>query len=446
MPDATEINLRGQLSVLGRSWRSIALFVLSAMGTSLALTYLFSERYQATTLIMFRPNTEVQLEIPSQQNRTLGFPVSSVYPFETLGLTVKEVCTSDRILRPVVLELSLDQPEPKPVREGLAKYYYDAKEWVKEYRKTVWQILKYGRTIEEDRTDAAIRELAADTSIDTRQKNYLCTLKVLAKYPERAARIADRIGVELIDFLYEQSVQETRARGKELDRRLFEKKSEIDRIRSQIQSLKTANEFISLNEETGLHLKSAEELTLKLALNESDLNAARARLSALGTQRASLSEVVKAPSYNHLRQLEASLEADEVKVKTEIAGLEAAHSTIQANLEKARQRISKPELEAQHNDLHLQLGVLESDYKKLATLREEVRASELTSKAEVFALYPATAQEAPVRPIKVYHVVLAGLLALTLGVGFAFVSDYVRFLLAVPKSSGEGANARVETR
>src|SRR5207244_10652176 len=113
-------------------------------------------------------------------------------------LTIKQVGTSERILRPVVAELGLDQLEPKPVREGLAKYFDDAKEAVREYGKITWQVLKFGRTIEEDRTNVAIRALAPNTSNDTKQKNYLSTLSVIDRSPERAARIADRIGAELI--------------------------------------------------------------------------------------------------------------------------------------------------------------------------------------------------------------------------------------------------------
>ena len=72
----------------------------------------------------------------------------------------------------------------------------------------------------------------------------------------------------------------------------------------------------------------------------------------------------------------------------------------------------------------MQLSVLESDYKKLSTLREEVRAGELTNKAEVQVLHLATLPDRPFRPIKIDHVLASGMLALVFGVGFVYVFDF----------------------
>jgi uncharacterized protein involved in exopolysaccharide biosynthesis len=131
-----------------------------------------------------------------------------------------------------------------------------------------------------------------------------------------------------------------------------------------------------------------------------------------------------------LSQVYQTVQGEEVKVRAEIAGLEAAQASMTASLDQARARVPKPAVEARHNDLCLQLAVLESDYRKLATLREEVRAAELTSKAEVHLLHPATPPDKPARPIKIYHVLVSGLLALILGVAVIYLVDYGRSLLA----------------
>jgi uncharacterized protein involved in exopolysaccharide biosynthesis len=487
MPDSGDPSVREMVAVLRRGRGFLALFVASAMISSLALTLIYSERYRATTTIMYRPNAAVQFEARNQQT-ALGFPVP-LLPFEVLGQTIGHVGTSECILRPVVVDLGLDRPDTTR-RSGLAKLYHDTKEAVKEFSNKAWQVLKYGRTIDENRATAAIVELAANTTIDTSKKDYASTLTVVDKDPVRAARIADRIGVELVKFIGEQSVQAAHEQGGELEALLAAKKEEIDGARSAIESLKSSGAFIDLAEETSLHLKTAEQFQLELMKNEADLSAARAELVALEAQREALSPMLKAsetisddPVFDKLRETRVSSEIElqglferspkehpdirstqaqirtadrllsstdrtrvsqvamqlnaiyqsvhgqELKARARVAGLGAANESMKANLAQARSRITRPELEKRHNELRLQLDELEADFKKLATLREEVRAVELTSKAEVRTLHDATPQDKPFRPIKVYHVLLSGLLALILGVGVIFLIDFSQSLL-----------------
>jgi uncharacterized protein involved in exopolysaccharide biosynthesis len=477
------------LAVLVRARRLLILFVVSAMLSALALTYIYSERYCATTTILYRPNSDIRFEGLGPQQRTLGFPIPLTVPFEALGLTIKQVGTSERILRPVVVDLGLDQPDTTH-REGLAKYYHETREAVKKLSKNAWEILKYGRTIEANPTTTAILELAANTTIDTKQKNYAAVLTVADKDPARAAKIVDRIGAELVKFVQEQSVGAAREQGAKLDTQLTRTKEEIERTRQAIQSLKTAQGFIALDEETALHLRTAEQFEQKLLATNAELTAALAKLKALSSQREGLAPLIKAsetyaddPVYTHLRQLKSSsevelqgliarspkdhpevrstqakiqaadellagakatrltqestevskvyqtLHAEELKAKADVAALKEAQAALSQGLQKARDRITKPSVEAEYNDLQLRLTVLESDYKKLATVREEVRASELTSRPEVRTLHPATPPDQPFRPIKVFHVLLSGFLALILGIGFAYLFDYLRLLL-----------------
>src|SRR5207244_2062506 len=159
--------------------------------SALLYTYVFAEKYRATTTILYRPNPESQFEGLPHPQKTMGFPVPMTMPFEALGLTIKRVGTSERILRPVVVDLGLDKKEPNE-RTGLSYLYYEVKTTLREFVGDVWQFLKYGRVIEENLTSSAILGLAANTSIDTTQKNYTATLTVVDKDPIRAARIVDR--------------------------------------------------------------------------------------------------------------------------------------------------------------------------------------------------------------------------------------------------------------
>jgi uncharacterized protein involved in exopolysaccharide biosynthesis len=482
MPATESFGLRQMIDIYKRGLKPLALFIGSAMVSSLLLTYVYSERYSATTTILYRPNDAVRFG-PQNNQTALGFPVP-LLPFEVLGQTISHVGTSERILRPVVEDLGLDRPDARR-RTGLAKYWHRTKEGVKDACGKAWQVLKHGRIIAEDPTSKAIVELAANTKIDTTRKEYVATLTVSDKDPVRAARIVDRIGTELVAFMEALSAGSAKQQGKDLDAQLAGKKREIDQVRAAVEELRASEGFINLEEATSLSLKTAEDLEQELLKNEADLYAARAKLASIVGQRKALEPMQRAsettaddPVYNSLRgtrasdevdlsgllqrypedhptvrgararirtadallasteptrvsestralnEVHQSLQGDELRCVAEVAGLEAAIGRIKRGLEKARGRVTRPKVVTRYNDLNLQLSVLESDYQKLATLREGVLAVELTSKPEVHVLHAATPQDAPVRPIKVYHVLLSGLIALALGSGFVYSYDF----------------------
>lgn len=187
----------------------------------------------------------------------MGFPIPVTQPFEALGLTIKQLATSERILRPVVRDLGLDQKEQSNAT-GLVRLYRQTKDFLKEKASQTIQILKFGRVIEGNPTSEAIEQLAENTTIDTKQKNYAAILVVVDKDPARAARIVDRIASELIKFMERESIGSARQQGEELDRRLAEKKAEIDRLRTTLREIKTRDGMINLAEETTLRLQTAE--------------------------------------------------------------------------------------------------------------------------------------------------------------------------------------------
>jgi uncharacterized protein involved in exopolysaccharide biosynthesis len=53
--------------------------------------------------------------------------------------------------------------------------------------------------------------------------------------------------------------------------------------------------------------------------------------------------------------------------------------------------------------------------------------------AEATTLHEATPPDVPAQPIKLYHVLLSGFMALILGIGFAYVWDYIDSLLKASK-------------
>jgi uncharacterized protein involved in exopolysaccharide biosynthesis len=93
-------------------------------------------------------------------------------------------------------------------------------------------------------------------------------------------------------------------------------------------------------------------------------------------------------------------------------------------------------------ELELQLRVQELEFTQLATALEEARITGLASVPEVQVLYKATKQDAPFRPIKLYHVGLSGFLALMIGIALAYMADFLRSSWNPPAGGGPAEAAQ----
>ena len=66
------ISIREVLSVLLKQKTFILMFCLSAILTSLALTYIVSDKYESATTISFRPQEVIRLK--AQESQAFGAP------------------------------------------------------------------------------------------------------------------------------------------------------------------------------------------------------------------------------------------------------------------------------------------------------------------------------------------------------------------------------------
>src|SRR5262249_7638443 len=141
----------------------IVLFTLSAMLTALLLTYLYSERYQATTTIFFKPTDVMEL------SRHAAMALGSQVPAPTLrnvAQTITTLAASAVVLRRVVSDLHLDAAQPRDLSGPW--YVHDLKAFkyaVGDYLAATWSVLQFGRVIKDDPADAAIAKLRKDIKV-----------------------------------------------------------------------------------------------------------------------------------------------------------------------------------------------------------------------------------------------------------------------------------------
>jgi len=469
------------LGVIARQKHLILTFCLSAALTSLALTYIFSEKYLASTTILYRPKEAVRFQ-PKQQE-ALGFPTPFV-SYDSIGNTLEELAKSDAITTRVVQELNLDKPAKAP--GGFRGLVRSVKEGVKDVLGKGWQILKYGRIIHEDPFIAAVHKLQANIGIKPTKKAYTFQLQALDSDPQRAAVVVDTEARVLAQFLSNENVRSAQHETQQLQERLQQNQREVAEARSTLEKFKRSTRVASLSEQISLQLKAVSNLDEELAKTEVELHSLqqkhnelraslaeqqqfvkylstttdnpvvqdlRLELSKIEVQRAGLlerltpenpevktldargaeirqrlkSEVEKIVSSEstRLNDIYQKILADALTTEADLQAAAAKRQSLQEAMGRAHAQVAALSgSEARLAELTLTLDTAERSYKLLNQAYEEARIGETMGASEVGILHPALRPSSPVRPIKIIHVAVSALMSLVLAVGFVFFLNY----------------------
>jgi uncharacterized protein involved in exopolysaccharide biosynthesis len=420
------------LRVLAEQRSFVLVFVASAALTALALTYVYSERYESYTTISYRVQEVTRFK--PLQNEAMGFPAPQA-PFKVIGQTLQEVLKSDAILAEVVRDLHLDRKEPAADRP----WYGWLRETVREYASDAWKLLKYGRLVEEDPTAAAVRQLRSSVKV-TNRDSYVFVLQVRDKYPERAAQIADRLSAVLADWLLEMDRQPGRTRAEELGKLVEEKRQLMDRQRADIESLLRESGVASVQLESDRLTDNLASLRLERLRLSSEIARAEARLASVQSKlaRRNAPRAAEEPAVSGYLSPDDfnKLSSQEVFDEIELKSLLAKQSSLDRSIAGIGKRMSAlPAVQARLDALRIALAATEREYSLLKDGYQEAAVRASSPVSEVRVLHPAVVPTAPATPIKVYHVLLATVLGLLLSVGLVYLLDFLgmRSLLAPPR-------------
>ena len=410
----------------------IWLFVLSAALTALALTFVYGERYAAETNTYFKPAEVTRLSV--QETRALGSPVPNT-PFKVIGQTLDALVKSDALLRPVVQELGLDIEEPVDFGgPWYTSYYKRTKAWLQEYGNDAWSLLQFGRIIEQDRTARAIRELRRNTKVVS-EDSYVFTLRTMAKTPELAARIANELAVRLIDVTVGEDQRASENRTKQLQVLRTAKLEEIAGLERQVRDLLGTVSSGSIAEEINSTITRLQQIDLQRADAQASLVQEDSRAGALASRLRQTQAFVAPLNDDDLRPARPTnrLNADDyaratterISAESKAAGLRSRSDSLQREAVRVGERIRQLNAaRAEHDLLTAQLQSAKRDLVALTDASQETAIKSSSTRSELWVQSRAQPPQAPVSPIKVYHVGLAAALAALFGMGMAVLLGY----------------------
>lgn len=477
------IDVRPYLAVVWRQKYLILTFCVSAALASLAMTYVVSEKYIASSTILYQPNQAGTFR--PRDREALGFPTPMV-SLDSIGDTLEELAKSDGVIENVVKTLHLDVKRPRPPSNVFMTAFHAVKDTAKEYGGKAWDLLRHGRIIEKDPFGQAMATLRKNLTVKRTAKAYTFQLEVVDTDPKIAAAAVDEIAQTLATFLENARHQQSRATREGLAVRLAENEREIADLRSKIDTFRNDTKVSSLSEELSLKLKTLESFREEYSRAQNDLQALRQKRGEEQQQLSQQEQSVKYDSTSTQNPVVEELQLELAKLEVERSGLLGRYTdqhqdvrTIDAKIAQIRKRLESESSQivssesVRTNDIYqkllgnrlstdaeieavtarikayngsiaeetgrardlasreqplanmlLQLASAERSYVLISEAYEEARIGGSRASNEIAILHRAFVPQAPARPIKIYHVAVSAGLSLVLAIGLAFLFDF----------------------
>jgi uncharacterized protein involved in exopolysaccharide biosynthesis len=407
------VDFRKYYEILIEQKEFILVFCLSAILSSLALTYVFSERYVAFTNIYYRPLERSLLR--QKDVEAFGGP-APVAPFNVIIQSLQDIIRSDAILGLVVEELGLDKPAKPEYAHWYLRWYHNSKDFIKSLLLDTWSLLKYGRVIEEHPKVKAIIEVRKGISVQATKDSYIYILSVKDKYSERAAKIVDTAGQYLVNWLKEQDHSPAQSKCLQLQERLEEKEAEIRRLRDDRDTLLKENDFIAAAEETAEGVKNLYAVEQEAVHLEAQIEEKRERLAEVERQ-------IQKKTEGYINPADVKrMESERLFLQLELRGLVAKGDFQRSSIAQLKERLRNlRNLQKAIDNLDMQIDASERDHLHLRDLYVEAISAAGSAQSEIKILNPAQIPTKPVQPIKIYHVGLTTILSLLFSIGLIYV-------------------------
>lgn len=411
--NSSQTDVREYLEPLIRQKAFIAVFCISVVLSSVTLTYITSEKYEAETMIYYRP---VETSVLRQKNvEALGAP-APIPQFKVISHTLQNILKSDVILLQVVEQLKLYKKDRVTEGPWIRRMYQSIKDFVEKFREKLFMILKYGRIIEDDEKMKAVRELRKNIYITFSKESYVYTLKAKDKYPERAAKIVDLAGVLLVQWLSEQDYSQVYTRLQFFEKKLMEKAGELSSLFSEWQKMHEKSKFVSIPEESESGVKNRYELEIELARLNAQISKAKEKICELDEGISGKTQKYVDPDDYHRMVSERLFE------NMELNALLEKQKSLEQSFNALKERLQGiPAVQKKMGDIDVQIKTKTREYENLKDLYVEALVDTSAQQSEIEVLHPANVPAEPVQPIKIYHVGVSVILSVLFAGGLAYI-------------------------
>ncbi len=323
----------------------------------------------------------------------------------------------------------------------------------------------------EDPLEPAFEFLEDGLSVDPVRNSHLVRVSFTDRDPRLAADVANALAASYIEFQLESRYSTTATASDFLTKQVSRLQAEIAALERQLQDYSRKAEILALSDGTqDISERALADLNQQLVQARGRLALAEARLEALRrTPPDGLQEVLNSPlvvklkadqaeverrfsqmaerfkaDWPALQQLREELDQARRRLETEtetiarrvrgvaeseVARARAEVARLERQVEGQKQEVQRVNLAAiEHGKLQAEIASRRKVLEDLVARQSQTETSEQlrdTATSNIRIVDPAEVPKEPASPKKKLNVLLATILGLTTGVGFAFLFDYL---------------------
>jgi succinoglycan biosynthesis transport protein ExoP len=496
------MELRHYLRIIGIHKNLILLMCLSALVTSILITYIISEKYRATTLVLIQPTEN--FEMTSAGKELLGFPFPITYndPIKTINQTYSDLIKSRPIIERVVRELGLQQEREEYEPNFFKRTWKKSKKETKALLDKARLLLMYGRIEESGPWEKEVTKVSKGLSVSPVKDTYLFEIECEFTEPRVAAAIANTAARIFVEYNRDASTKKAREFKEFVKEQKDISEKELNQLRETLKQFKNQNNIALLNKEAELKLSSltdfedsikkadnslkevaastekireqlsGEEIYLRSSTtvsNNPHVQELQSRLSTLEVERAGLLQKFS-PEHREVEAVQAKIDEVNSELRQEIARIVTNETTI---LNPVHEDLRKElmALESQRNslmarkgallsvvegyradiqsvagkekrlsDLELRLRAAENNFLHLSQEYEDMRLNEAEKASEIRVAQEAIPPLYPARPLKILYAGTSLLFSLLAGVCIAFIMEYANVSIRNAEEAEQALN------
>lgn len=476
--DREIMHLRDYLLVLRkRRWLIASIFIVVVLLAGL-FTVTMQPVYEGETILSIEPDEANVVSI--EEVFTVDASNTEYYQ------TQYNIISSRSIARRVIKELNLDESEeffPKPGSSLVAQTARWLKETIGELKGAIMAMFKppssggEGLSPEEARMQQAVAIFATRLSVEPVRNSRLVQITFEAHDPALAKKITDTIAQEYINHSMEMRLSTIQDAIAWLNKRIAKERVKVENAESRFQAFKDEHSIISDFSANIEQVKANQlaDLRAKIVDAETEMIEARTRYqqtkslmdqgqpldsipAVLENQliltikqkevelRNRLSELSRTYGPNHpqIRSVNAELATLESRMRTEATKImeslqnryqlvKSRYDSLVASLkEQEEQALGLNKLAAEYNTLKSDAEGAREIFNMLVQRFKEASVSEDMPTVNIHVVDAAQVPTDPVRPKTFIYLAVAAIFGLGLGLGVAFLLEYLDNTLKTP--------------
>jgi uncharacterized protein involved in exopolysaccharide biosynthesis len=378
-----------------RMWMIIA-FSMVATLAAYAASFLLATQYKSSAIVLVRPQQKITLDSGSSRSREfLDFPIGQA-SVETPSKTYIEIIKSPAFVEQLVRKLALeaaDEPEPGFLSRHMPSAWKSSYDNLKQAATSSLTFLVYGSAVPENRFANAVKLVQNNLALEARSDTFVFTISYSGKTALQAAEVANAAAKLFVDYMEKVHLAEGQYALDRLRAQVDESRQQLENDRQRLQEFKKKHAIFRTESEYTNELKLIADLEGELAKVNENL----ASLLSVASQ-SSLSTI--------------SLVAKRDNLRDSIARRKAA-------------LLSLPEMERELKQLELREKVDLSAYEIVEKAYQEVEIKNAYAGRDVQLVSEAVPSRLPAGLSKLLIALVALFSAIVIGIGLAFVLEYL---------------------